>query len=227
MRAVNEKGISTVVRSMKEIGVPFALIGGSALPYLLDPAYIHRPTNDVDVVVEVTTRMAYSNVERKLERAGFHHDMAGGPRCRWLLDDITVDVLPTSPNAAEFGSVWFEEAMSALESVTARDETEFHVIGPAHLLAAKLDAFFDRGVGDFQQSKDLEDIVSLVEGCSRLFPALEIGSVALRRHVSGRIQHILASPDFRGLLPGLIHQPAPPGAYERVLHKLSLISEMT
>ncbi|MDD2238090.1 MAG: hypothetical protein PHG65_12870 [Kiritimatiellae bacterium] len=227
MRAVNERDISTVVRSMKEIGVSFALIGGSALPYLLDPAYIHRPTNDVDVVVEVTTRIAYSKLERKLERAGFHHDMTGGPRCRWLLDDITVDVLPTSPNAAEFGSVWFEEAMSALESVTARDGTEFHVIGPAHLLATKLTSYFDPKRDDDKKISDLEDIVSLVEGCSKLLPALEIGSMELQRHISGRIRLLLASADFNNLLLGLISQPAPPGAYNRVLQRMVSISNMT
>jgi hypothetical protein len=81
---------------------PFAFLGGAVVGLLIDDpgAVPVRPTKDVDVVVKVATRAAYTRLEERLRRLGLRHDIReGAPLCRWLLEDITVDVIPTGESA--------------------------------------------------------------------------------------------------------------------------------
>ena len=50
-----------------------------------------RATQDVDVIVEVASRMEYYRLEEELRRRGFKQDMSeNAPVCRWLVDIITI-----------------------------------------------------------------------------------------------------------------------------------------
>ena len=79
-------------------GVPFdfAFLGGSVLSLLVtDPvADAIRVTKDVDVIVDVKSRLEFHKVERLLERRGFRHDTREeAPVCRWMCDEVTVDAV--------------------------------------------------------------------------------------------------------------------------------------
>jgi len=220
MSAVNQEDLATVVEKLRALGTPFAVVGGCALPFLVDEPYAHavRPTMDVDVVVQAATRLAYSRLEGKIRSLGFRHAVrAGAPRCRWLVADVTVDIMPTSTDAAEFGSPWFEEALSTVETYELRDGLTVDVIGPSCLLATKLDAFLDRGASDYYGSKDLEDVVALMEGCSRLLDSLQSASAELRQHVSNGIRRLLDMPGFVEAVPAHLSPESPPGTIDRVM----------
>jgi hypothetical protein len=63
----------------------FPGIGGSIVNLLLYDAdfFPARPTDDVDVVLEVVTTELYSAVEERIRRLGFEHDTReGAPLCR-------------------------------------------------------------------------------------------------------------------------------------------------
>ncbi len=220
MKAVNPEDLATVAMKLSELGSRFAFVGGCALPFLVDTPFAAaiRPTKDVDVIVEVLTPLEYSNLEAKLRSLGFKHDMsAGAPKCRWLVDDIKLDVMPSSPNAAEFGSRWFEEALGALETYEIGDAISVAVIGPSYLFAAKMDAFFSRGADDYYGSRDLEDIIALMEGCTRLLDELQASSADLRQHVSRRMRRLLDTQAFVEAIPAHLSRESPSGTIDRVL----------
>jgi hypothetical protein len=56
-----------------------------------------RPTDDVDVIVEVTTRADYEQFAQRLRSRGFREDMFGGVIGRWRHEtgDLHLDVIPT------------------------------------------------------------------------------------------------------------------------------------
>lgn len=60
-------------------------LGGAVVGlWITDPAAPPvRPTKDVDVVVEVTTRLAFHDFESRLRARGFLHDQEDGVICRW------------------------------------------------------------------------------------------------------------------------------------------------
>lgn len=97
MPAPNLAPLRSVADRFDRLGMDYAFVGGAIVNLLLDrpefsPA---RPTDDLDVIVETVTSHRYADVEVKLRGLGFSHDMrAGAPRCRWVLGELTVDIMP-------------------------------------------------------------------------------------------------------------------------------------
>ncbi|MEK6816068.1 MAG: hypothetical protein AABY09_00515, partial [Nanoarchaeota archaeon] len=67
-----------------------------------------RPTIDVDVIIDVLSRYKYSEIEKTLRSLGFKHDTSeGAPLCRWVVDGMKVDVMPTDGNILGFTNDWY------------------------------------------------------------------------------------------------------------------------
>ncbi len=63
----------------------------------------------------------------------------------------------------------------------------------------------DRGKGDYYTSHDLEDIITLVDGCASIVEEVENSELDVKVFVSSVLNEILAHPDFLDCLPG--HHP--------------------
>ena len=91
MSLPNLSALRAVADRRDRLGLNYAFVGGSIVNLLLDhpdfaPA---RPTDDVDVILEVVTTKRYSDLEERIRRLGFDHDMReGAPRCRWVLGNL-------------------------------------------------------------------------------------------------------------------------------------------
>jgi len=221
MKAIQREDIIIVTRKLEELGERFALIGGCALPFVVDRAYVPtiRPTTDIDFVVEILTRLDYSKLEARLRALHFQHDARpGAPKCRWLVEGIQVDIISSSPEASELGSPWFVEGLESANSYELNEGLELNVIGPACLLATKIAAFLARGKNDYIGCEDMEDIVALLEGCSGLLDSVKQASVALRQYVSTEMCRLLETPAFIEAVPGHLSPESPPGSLERMLN---------
>jgi hypothetical protein len=75
-----------------------------------------RPTDDVDVVISVASRVEYlRDVTDALHRSGFKPDMReGAPICRWIVPDVTVHIMPTAESVLGFSNRWYAERLRAL-----------------------------------------------------------------------------------------------------------------
>lgn len=85
----------------------FAFVGGAVVGLLItDPANPPiRPTEDVDIVAEVLALSGYHRIEAALRERGFTQDMRPeAPICRWQVDGVTVDVMPTDENILGFAN---------------------------------------------------------------------------------------------------------------------------
>jgi predicted nucleotidyltransferase len=87
------------------------------------------------------------------------------------------------------------------EGVTIRSVT-----APA-FIATKLDAFADRGNGDVLASHDIEDVLNIIDGREELMAELRAAPSAVAEAVRDAIGQMLAHPDFRNAMPGLIADP--------------------
>jgi predicted nucleotidyltransferase len=145
-------------------------LGGATMTLLISDTAAGdvRPTKDVDVIVEIATTAEYHRLAEQLRGRGFNEDTSeGAPLCRWLIDNIIVDVMPTDEATLGFSNRWYREAFAhavhtVVEGVTIR------VVTAPFFLATKLEAFRTRGREDFMASHDLEDIIALVDGRSEL-----------------------------------------------------------
>ena len=88
-------------------------------------------------------------------------------------------------------------------------------------LAAKLSAFFDRGIGDPILSKDLEDIYFVMDGACDLLSAFTSSNRAIVEFISNSFKTIAANPNCVEALDGML---SPVGS-RRVQRARNLIDE--
>ena len=215
----NLAALRAVADRLDALGLSYAFVGGSIVNLLLDdPGFAPaRPTDDVDVIIEVVAGHRYSEVEARLRELGFDHDTrAGAPRCRWVLGSLTVDIMPTAGAHLGLNTDWFPEALeTASEQVIAH--TRLKLVSPVGFLATKYVAFIDRGDGDYYGSHDLEDFITVVDGRAGIVSEVNQAPVKLRHCLVTVVRELQAAPAFDEALPG--HLP-PDEANQRRLPNL-------
>jgi predicted nucleotidyltransferase len=172
-----------------------------------------RPTDDVDLIVGVASRVAYIELSKELRALGFREDTElGAPLCRWTVGGIKVDVMPDDGSILGFRNTWYTSALTNPQTVTVGSET-LRIVDAPHFCATKLEAFVDRGKGDFYHH-DLEDVIAVVDGRAELADELHRSSAAVRAYVSGSIAALLKTRAFMDALPG--HLPGDAASQQRL-----------
>ncbi len=216
MPTPNLGALRAVADRLDELGLSYAFVGGSIVNLLIDdPAFAPaRPTDDVDVILEVVTSERYSSVEARLRALGFDHDMReGAPLCRWVLGNLTVDIMPTEGADLGLNTAWFKEALA---TATEREfaHTRLNLVSPAAFLATKYVAFVDRGAGDYYASHDLEDFTTVVDGRESIVADVDRAPPGLRQYLVTAVNELLAAPSFDEALSG--HIPPDQASQQRL-----------
>lgn len=107
-----------------------------------------------------------------------------------------MDVMPTEATVLGMASEWFHEAVKTATKMDLGEGVQAPVITRPCFLATKLTAYRDRGAKDPYMSKDLEDIVTLFDGCRETGLLLGDGSSPLRNFIVSCIQAHLEDPEF-------------------------------
>jgi predicted nucleotidyltransferase len=189
------------------------------LPGVLRP----RQTKDVDVVVNVVNLGEYSETLRdQLIALGLEEDTSeGAPVCRWLLDDLIVDIMPTRGEILGFSSVWYPLAYETATPVTLPNGTTIRLVTPACFLVTKLTAFGDRGRRHPIASHDLEDVIAVIDGREEITADVTAAPANLRAAIAEMLEGLLALPDAEDviaaqLLPDAKSQDRLPFVLDRI-----------
>lgn len=172
----NIQMLERAVDLLDPLDIDIVYIGGATVSLFLDdPAAPDlRSTDDVDCVVSATTYVEFAQVEKVLRDAGFSQlDVEAGPICRWQKEGLLFDVLPSDPSAIGFSeSEWFEQGLKNAVERELPSGRKIEVFDPPHMLAAKIEAYRERGNGDYMTSKDFEDIVTMLNSRKTIFDEL-------------------------------------------------------
>ena len=120
--------LDTVASRLDAAGVEVVFVGGITTSLYLDDAFAGaaRGTDDVDCIVEVTTRLEMSKIEKKLRKAGFANDVSPcAPVCRWLCSSIKVDVMPIAREVFGFSNRWYADG----HQESAHDSLAIEAVG--------------------------------------------------------------------------------------------------
>jgi hypothetical protein len=223
------ENLLTVSARLQPLGIDYAFLGGCIVPLLLDDPDVVpiRPTNDVDVVIMLVGQSRMASIDSGLRDQGFAHAAyPGAPMCRWQLRGITVDIMPD--REAEFMGLntrWFSEALRSATPYQIPGG-EVPVISAPTFIATKLVAFSDRGKRDYCH-RDMEDVISIVDGRMSLESELAASSPELRAYVCAELERYLADPGFVDQLPGhLPGDPASQGRLPLILERLRMIANL-
>ena len=112
--SINIEMIKQVAIGLGPLRPKAVFLGGSATGFhLTDKAEPEiRATKDVDIIVEVASRVEYHQLEKTLRELGFSQKMQkDDPICRWYINDVIVDVIPTDENILGFSNRWYLAAI--------------------------------------------------------------------------------------------------------------------
>ena len=195
--------IGRVAEALAAMGLEdVVFVGGAVVGLLLtDPAApAPRATDDVDVVLGETSRVAYHRLEERLRDAGYSQPMEG-PICRWHIDGVNVDLMPINADVLGFTNRWYGAMMGLAVAMDLTDGRRARIVSAPYLVATKLDAFADRGAGDVLYSRDLGDIIALVDGREELVDEVCSTEVAARTFIANAFRALLDDPSFREAIP--------------------------
>lgn len=216
--------LMAVAKSLGPLLDQVVFVGGAIVGLLVtDPSAPDvRPTDDVDVIVEITSYGQYAELQEKLRALGFVHDM-NGPNCRFIVHGLKVDVMPTEEKILGFRNKWYGAAIQSAELHKLPDGKTIRLITPVLFVCTKLDAFFDRGNGDYLGSHDLEDIMALIDGRSNLVDEARAAPEDVREYLRESFATLLGDTDFIASIEAHL----PPDAANRVPIILEQMKELS
>jgi len=214
----NVEMLGIVAKGLKELKDKVVFVGGATIDlFVTDPAATGtRETDDVDCVIELVGRAKYYALEEKLRALGFQNplDEEKPVLCRWKFNGIKVDVMPTDATVLGFGNRWYRSGMAHAEDFKLPSGMHVAVFSAPYLIATKLEAFHGRGQGDFMGSKDIEDIVALLDGCPDAEQKLAAAPADVRKYLGREFDRLSTDNNFLISLEG--HLTFGPGVRDRL-----------
>ncbi len=175
-------------------------VGGATVTlWITDPgAPPVRPTKDVDVIVEVTTRGAFHDFEARLRERGFAEDQDDGVICRWrhVPSGLILDAMPAEGAFLGFENRWQGAAIPHAVTRTLPSGSVIRAVSPPYLLATKLEALKSRGGGDLLGSRDFADIIAIVDGREELLHEVGHADDDVRGYLAQEFDALLTAPRF-------------------------------
>lgn len=201
--------LTLIAKSLGDLCDSLVFVGGCATGLLLTTprAQAIRATQDVDVVVHAVSAADYHSMEKAVESRGFKHDLSPeAPICRWVLQGVALDLMPSQPGILGFHNRWYPLAIETAAQINLPNGMDIRLITAPVFVATKFEAFHGRGNSDYLASHDLEDIITVVDGRPELMQEMDQADGELRRYIAAEINALLEDRDFlmalAGHLPG-------------------------
>lgn len=185
--------------ALKDLKQDYVFVGGATVALYAtdsDLASEVRPTDDVDVIVELATYRGYSELDERLRNIGFQNDILSGVICRYKIQGIIVDVMPTDPQAIGFSNRWYPDGFATAQEIQLDDETTIKIFTLPYFVASKWEAFIGRGNNDYRTSKDFEDIVYIMENVDDFEEQLKNGPEKVREWLKVEIEPVMDTDNF-------------------------------
>ncbi len=191
--------IKVVNEVLKGLDQEFVFVGGATVSlYATNPelASETRPTDDVDVVIELATYGGYAGIDEKLMGLGFKNDVASGVICRYQIRGIIVDIMPTEPKVIGFSNRWYPAGFANAVDFQLDDDNSIRIFSLPYLMATKWEAFKGRGGNDYRTSKDFEDLVYVWENVDDLKEQMVNMPDDIKDYLREEFEKVINEEDF-------------------------------
>lgn len=181
-----------------------AFVGGCTTALMLTDKVSReqvRYTDDVDLIIHVLGHAGWYAMSEILRSKGFHESPLDNVNCRMRLkragqEDLIVDFMPDDARILGFTNRWYADALKTAADMPLHSGTVIRVILPAYFIATKLEAYHGRGNNDPLASRDMEDILNVVNGRESLVEDIAAADPVLRAYIATQFTALLRHPDF-------------------------------
>lgn len=208
-----------------------AFVGGCTTALLITDAFARegvRFTEDVDVIVHVLGYGRWQRLLTELRERGFRESPEDEIICRMRLHqaligrDLIVDFMPDDEDILNFTNRWYRDALQTANDHALPSGTVIRVVTPCYFLATKLEAFRGRGRNDPLGSRDIEDILTVVDGRDGLHAELTNAEPNLRLYIAHALGALLTHRDFPYAVQAAARQQ--PAREELIFQRLETIA---
>lgn len=167
-KAINIDIVKKIAVALEHLRPKVAFVGGAMISlYADDPAADEvRPTTDIDLSVTLESYGAWAKLQEELAALGFQPDQNSKVICRFLYDNVTVDIMPDDEKVIGFSNPWYRPGLQKVKSYQLTHGPKINILPLAYFLATKFSAFNSRGKGNHVTSHDFEDIIYLTDNAT-------------------------------------------------------------
>jgi hypothetical protein len=205
MPASSTAMIEAVAEALGDLREEVVFLGGATLPLLITDlgASLPRATVDVDMAVRASTQSEYARFEKQLRGRGFSPD-PDGPIGRYIIGSFKADFTPSDPRILGYTNRWYSTALASATWVSLPSGRQIRLASAPALIATKFEAFKGRGHGDYRASRDLEDIVALVDGRAELVGEVRTSPDSIRDYLAKEFGSLLELPSIEEVISSLV-----------------------
>jgi predicted nucleotidyltransferase len=206
--------IRAVSNALGDLRNEVVFVGGATVSLYADRVAAEvRPTDDVDILLEIATRTHFAQVEEQLRAVGFKNDTTAKFLGRYLLEGFVVDVMPTEESILGFLNRWYKEGYRTAIEYPIDDQHPIKIFTAPYFIASKLKAFNARGNGDGRTSTDFEDIVFVLENRKSIWQEMKVADEIVRAFLLSEFTALRANRYLREWIDGHSSSYSPPGSY--------------
>lgn len=210
----NKVRIKVVANALGALNEKVVFIGGATISLYPDRSVFEvRPTDDVDVIIEVLNYQNRTELEAKLRSIGFSHDIESGIICRYHIQGIIVDIMPTNDPSIGFSNKWYPEGFNQAINYEIDESCTVKILSAPYFIATKLEAFKGRGKSYGRTSKDFEDIVYVLENRQGIWEEMNNAGEDIKAYLRSEFLNLLNNPDIFEWIDGHVERGSPPATY--------------
>ncbi|MDP1803140.1 MAG: nucleotidyl transferase AbiEii/AbiGii toxin family protein [Bacteroidota bacterium] len=207
----NTVRIKAVAKALKELNEKVVFVGGATISLYPDrPVLEVRPTDDVDVIIEIVNYVDRTELEAKLRSIGFSPDIESGVICRYQIQGIIVDIMPTDDASIGFKNIWYPKGFEKAINYELEKNFTIKILSAPYFLATKLEAFKGRGKNDGRTSSDFEDIIYVLENRQTIWDEINNAEEGLKNYLRKEFTRLLNNPHILEWIDGHVERGSPP-----------------
>lgn len=188
----------------------FVFVGGCTTAlFITDTITLEdiRATDDVDLIIDLAGYGEWAQLQAQLREKGFSETHEDNVICRMRLGELKVDFMPDDEKILGFSNRWYAKGIETAVGYRLTDQLEIKHLVPELFLATKLEAFLGRGNDDLLMSRDIEDILLVVDGREELLDDVKNADPEIRGFIAEQCQALQRHWDFEAFVAGNIRGP--------------------
>jgi len=183
-----------------------------------------RYTEDVDLIIHVLGYTGWHKFSKQVTARGFKISMEDDVNCRFRLGSLCVDFMPDDENVLGYSNQWYSDALSTAQPYPMDNGIIIRLVTPSYFLATKFEAFKGRGKGDLLASRDMEDILNLVDGREELLTEAHNNPAKLKAYLAAAFSQLLEMPDINYLVQSTAHNDS--GREDIIFQRLEQLAKL-
>lgn len=184
-----------VARGLQELREKMVFVGGAVLGFYADDLAADelRPTRDIDLTVELAGLSDWARLQERLAELSFVPDFSEQVICRYLFEQITVDIMPANDSPFGISNPWYRPAFPYAFHQLIAPDLQIRLFPIEYILATKFAAFNGRGT-DPRTSHDFEDIVFITNNRIHLADEISAAHTDVRLFLQSKFRSIWNHP---------------------------------